>query len=398
MTDNKFGKYNGNELSYLERALDTENQENKNFPWVRTFEDEFVKLTGAKYAIALNSATSGLHAALAACNLSLGDEVISPGLSVVMNATMTVQLGLNPVFADINKDTLNIDIDTILPLVTEKTKVIMPVALFGVPVDMDPIMEFAREKNITVIDDSAETICGTYKNKFAGTHADIAVYSFETKKHMTSGGEGGMAITSDEQLATNMRKYSGIGYKNLTASAGRTSLAAAEFQNPEYERHDVIGLNYRMNSITAAVGLAQLERINFLVERRIKVGELFKDAVDNCSWMIPQASLIDSNHTYYTFAVKYYGQEEKNISWKEFYSKYKEKGGDGFYGAWVNPHLEPVLKNKKYGEIECKEGLCPVAEDLQSRLMLFKTNYRDLSKAEKNANLLRDLIEEINKN
>lgn len=397
MVNDDFGKYNGNELLYLKRALDTENKENKNFPWVRNFEDEFVKLSGAKYAIALNSATSGLHAALAACNLNPGDEVISPGLSVVMNATMTVQLGLNPVFADINKDTLNIDINTILPLVSDKTRVIMPVALFGVPVDIDPIIEFAKEKNIIVIDDCAETICGLYKNKFAGTHSDIAVYSFETKKHMTSGGEGGMAITSNEKLATNLRKYAGIGYKNLTASTGRTSLAAAEFQNPEYERHDIIGLNYRMNAITAAVGLAQLERIDFLVERRIKVGKLFLDAIKDCSWMVPQSSLKESNHTYYTFAVKYYGNEEKNVSWREFYTKYREMGGDGFYGAWVNPHLEPALRNKKYGNVECKKGLCPIAEDLQSRLMLFKTNYRDLNAAKKNANLLRELIEEINK-
>ena len=113
-------------------------------------------------------------------------------------------------------------------------------------------------------------------NKFAGTHADIAVYSFENKKHMTSGGEGGMVITSDSDLATKVRRFAGIGYKNLTASTGRTSLASEEFQNPSYKRHNTLGLNYRMTPLTACVGLAQLERIEELVERRKKVAGFFR--------------------------------------------------------------------------------------------------------------------------
>ncbi len=395
--ENKFGKYIGNELKYLKRALDTETKKNKNFNWVKKFEEKFVKLSGAKYAVALNSATSGLHAALAACELEPGDEVISPAISVVMNATMTIQLGYTPVFADINPSTLNIDVDTIRPLITKKTKVIMPVALFGVPIDIKPIMALAKKHGIKVIDDSAETICGVYNGKFAGVHADISVFSFETKKHMTSGGEGGMAITSDKKLATRLRKFAGIGYKLLNEETGRTNLAAEEFQNPNYERHDVIGLNYRMNAVTAAIGVAQLERINFLVNRRIKIGKMFEKALRKCEWMIPQEKLENSNHTYYTFAVKYYGFEKLGITWKKFYNLYKAMGGDGFYGAWVNPYLEPVLKNKKFGKTNCQTGLCPVAEDIQSRLMLFKTNYRDLTLAKKNVDILIALINELEK-
>lgn len=391
----KYGKFVGNEIEYIKKYLDTEDPNNKNFPWVQKFEEEFTKLSGAKYAIAVNSATSGLHAALEACNLSPGDEVISSAITVVMNSFVTIQSNLTPVFADINPNTWNIDIETIKSKVTDKTKVIMPVSLFGLPVDIEPIMNFAKEKNIIVIDDNAETIMGEYKKKFAGVHADISVYSFENKKHMTSGGEGGMVITSNEKLAKNIRKFSGIGYKNLTASAGRVSMASSEFQDPNHIRHDTIGLNYRMTPLSAAIGLAQLERIKFLVERRIEVAEMFLDATKNCSWMIPQKKIEAANHTYFTVAFNFLGNEKKLISWKEFYNMYLQKGGDGFYSAWMNPYLETALKNRKFGKTSCNIGLCPSAEKIQKNLMLFKTNYRNLDIAKRKANLLSSLIDEI---
>ena len=271
----------------------------------------------------------------------------------------------------------------------------MAVSLFGLPIDIDPIMALAKEKGLIVIDDSAETICGNYKGKFAGTHADIGVYSFENKKHMSSGSEGGMIITSDETLAIKIRKFAGIGYKNLTATAGRTSLASSEFQNPKYERHDVLGLNYRMNVVTAAVGLAQLERIEHLVQRRICIGEMFNKAVEGCSWLEPQGKLDEANHTYYTYGVKYNGELIKNISWEEFYKRYKKLGGNGFYAAWVNPYLEPALKGKQFGNTIFEYGLCPMAEEYQRKIMLFKTNYRNLAEARHDVNLLSELIDEI---
>jgi len=395
---NKFGKYVGNEIKYIQQYLDTETLENKNYPWVQNFEQKFIELSNSEYAIAVNSATSGLHAALEACNLSPGDEVISPGLTVIMNAFTTLKSNLTPVFADVNKDTWCIDIETIIPKVTAKTKVIMPVSLFGLPVDIKPIMDFAKERGIIVIDDSAETILGSYQGKFAGTHADIAVYSFENKKHMTSGGEGGMVITSNEKLAEKIRKFAGIGYKNLSATAGRVSLAASEFQDPLYKRHDLIGINYRMTPLTAAIGIAQLERIDELVDRRIKIGNMFEEATKDCDWMISQSRIEDANHTYLTAGFKYLGLEKKGIPWKDFYNLYISKGGDGIYAAWMNPYLEAALYGKKFNQTECHENLCPNAEELQKKLMLFKTNYRDLSVAEDKAKILSNLIDEIGRN
>jgi perosamine synthetase len=392
---NPFGKFNGKEAEYALRALDSESEENRGFPWVTEFEDQFCKLSGAKFAIAVNSATSGLHAALVAAGVGEGDEVIQPGLTVIMNSLVTVACGATPVFADINPDSWNLDATTIEQKITEKTKAIMAVSLFGLPLEMDPIMELAAKHNLLVIDDSAEVITGHYKNQFPGLRADMAVYSFENKKHMSSGSEGGMIITQNPDLAEKARKFSGIGYKNLTATVGRTSLASAEFQNPEYERHDSLGLNYRMNNITAAVGLGQLDRISHLVQRRIAIGEMFNRAVEGCDWIIPQEKSPNSSHTYYTYGVKYEGQEQRGVSWKEFYTRYKKMGANGFYAAWVNPYLEPVFKGKTFDGILMETGLCPIAEECQKKIMLFKTNHRDLSEASEDVAILNQLIDEI---
>ena len=150
-----------------------------------------------------------------------------------------------------------------------------------------------------------------------------------------------------------------------------------------------------MNSITAAIGLAQLERLDFLVKRRIAVGEMFFDVVKDCEYFVPQSQLNDSIHTYYTFGVRYLGHEMKGISWKQFYDRYTKLGGNGFYAAWVNPYLEPVLKGKTMGGQVLKEGLCPIAEKYQKSIMLFKTNHRNLEEAKKDANILKKLINEI---
>ena len=390
-----FGKFNGNELDYVIRALDSETPENKSMPWVQTFEETFAKKVGSKYAIAVNSGTSGLHAALYAVGVGEGDEVIQPSKTVVMDAYATIHLGATPVFADVDPESWNIDPADIEKKITDKTKAIIVVSLYGLPVDIDPIMALAKKYGIYVIDDSAETLMSHYKGKVAGTASDMAVYSFEKSKHMTSGSEGGMIITSDEKLAEKARKFAGIGYKGLTASAGRTSLASAIYQNPNYERFDTIGLNYRMNAITAAVGLAQFERIEHLVERRKAIGAMFLDAVKDSSWITTQKIPNHSDHGYFTFGMAYHGHEVHGLPWEKFYERFKSRGGDGFYACWKPPYLEPSLRGRNMGQQKFDVGLCPIAEDLQKKLMVFKTNYRNFGEARIQANLLYELIQEF---
>ena len=201
-----------------------------------------------------------------------------------------------------------------------------------------------------------------------------------------------MVVTNSEIYAERIRKFAGIGYKNLTATAGRTSLASSVFQDPNYERFDSIGYNYRMNVITAACGLAQFEIIDELIDRRKKIGSMFLEAIDDCSWLTPQKFSDYCEHSYYTFSVLYNGEKERNLTWKGFYNSYIEMGGDGFYACWKNPYQEPSLKEKFF------TSSCPVADDYQKKLMCFKTNYRDLELAQKKVNILSDLINNIGRN
>ena len=362
---------------------------NDEYSLTQEFEEKFCEKFGVDYSVAINSATSGLHSALAAAGVGPGDEVIQPAVTVIMDAYATLYLGATPVFVDINPETWNIDVNEIEKSITEKTKAIIVVSLYGLPVDIDPIMDLARKHNIIVIDDSAETVLSDYKGKYSGTCADIGVFSFEKTKHITSGSEGGMVVTNSEELAEKVRKFGGIGYKNLTATAGRTSLASSIFQNPNYERFDSMGYNYRMNLVTAACGLANFEILDQLIDRRKEIGSMFLEAVDGCSWIKTQKVEDYCEHSYYTFAFLY---EHTEVSWEQFYNTYIEMGGDGFYACWKNPYLEPSLK-PRFSTVSC-----PIAEEYQKKLMCFKTNYRDLGLAQRKVNILKNLINDIGRN
>jgi len=296
---NPYGKYNGKEMEYVLQVLDSDNPVNKEKSWTQRFEEEFCKVMGVKYAITCNSGTSGLHAALVAAGVEPGDEVISPALTVIMDAYAIIHVGATPVFADVNPETHAIEPADVRKRITPKTKAIITVSLQGLPVDIDPIMKIAEENNIIVIEDSAQTFLGMYKGRIAGTLGHIGVFSFENKKHLTCGSEGGMIVSNNEKLAQRARKFAGIGYKHMTATAGRTFLALSKVQDPAYERFDTIGLNYRMTEVSAAIGLAQLERVHSLVSRRQTIAKMFDEVVEDCDWIVKQKIPNGYIHSYY---------------------------------------------------------------------------------------------------
>jgi len=391
----EYGKFDGKEMQYVSQLLLC--QSPNKISWVQRLEELVAERTGVKYAVACNSGTSALHMAMVACGIGPGDEVITPGLTVVMDAYAVIHAGGAPVFVDIDRATYGITADQIRSKITAKTKAIITVSLQGLSVDIDPILELAKAHGIVVIDDSAQNVMGEYKGRLAGSLADINILSFENKKHMTSGSEGGMLLSNNEDLAIKARKFGGIGYKHMTASAGRTSLALSDVQDPDYERFDTIGLNYRMSEISGAVGLAQFERIDDLVARRIEVANMFSLAVSGCSWIVPQEIPEERKHSHYTFSFEYKGLEILGVSWKDFYNMYVEMGGDGFYSACVVPYLEPVFQNNNKYKDTYKKGMCPVAEDMQKKIMQFKTNYRSMSEASKKASILKALIIRLSK-
>lgn len=382
------GKYIGNEMKYVADVLDSENKDR--IPYVERLEKAFAERFGCKYAIAHNSGTSTLHSCLVAAGVGANDEVISPAHTVIMPSFATLYQNAIPVYADIDPDTFNIDPKDIESKITHRTKAIIVVHMHGLPADMEAIMAIANKHDIYIIEDSAQCVLGRYRGILAGSIGHMASFSFETKKHL-SAGEGGMVVTNDEYLATKIRKAAGLGYKTLTAGAALRQILPDDFQNPTYKRHDTLGWNYRMNELTAAVALAQLERVDFLVARRQEIAGFYLEALEGCSWIIPQKVPKGYEHTYWTFTVRYEGAYAFNVGWKDFYNLYKKNGGDGFYGGVSIPYLEPIMEDYVFGG----SRNCLYAEYTQPKMMQFKTNYRDLEIAKMQALALWVTIREI---
>ncbi len=395
-------KYLGNELNYLRNVLNSESWSSTSGSWTSNFEAEFAKRFKVKYAVAFNSGTSTLHAALEAIGVGPGDEVLSPALTVFMDASATIHANAVPVFVDVDPETFTMDPNDLEKKITPKSKAIIVVSIYGLPADMDKIMDIAKRYNLIVIEDNAQCFLSSYKGRLTGSIGDIASYSFENTKHLSCG-EGGMIITNNKELAEKARKIGGHGFRNLSASEGRVRLNQDVFQDPDYKRHDGIGWNYRMPELLAAVGLAQLERIDELVELRKNSAQLFIDVMNDTDFLIPQKVPSRYTNSYYTLGVLYEGELKYGVTWKKFRELYIEEGGDGFYGAWSVPYLEPVIKEEKfvkryleiYNKIHYKKGICPIAEDIQKKLMQFKTNYRDLDLANEKAEILKKTIKRI---
>ena len=392
-------KYLGSESEYLDKVLNSQSWSATSGSWNRALEQKFAEKFGVKYAVAMNSGTSTLHAALEAAGVKPGDEVISPAFTVFMNTSATIHANAVPVYADIDPETFTIDPVDLERKITAKTKAIFTVSIYGLSPDMDRIMGIADRKGICVIEDNAQCLFGMYKGKMTGTIGHMASYSFENTKHISCG-EGGIVITNDERYAELVRKIGGHGFKNLKAEEGRVRLNQDLFQNPYYKRHDMIGWNYRLPEFNAAVALAQLERAEELVDLRVKSAKIFIEAMNSCEYIKQQLVPEGYKNTYYTLGVLYEGEEKIGVTWEDFRKEYIQNGGDGIYGAWSVPYLEPAIVERTfvdrypeiYNDIKYEPGLCPVSENIQPKIMQFKTNYRDLHLAEQKAEALMKTI------
>jgi len=343
--------------------------------WNHALEQRFAEKFGVKYAIAMNSGTATLHSALLAAGIRPGDEVISPALTVIMDATATIHAGAKPVFADIDPMTFNIDPLDISRKITKRTKAIIAVALYGLPPDMQLITTLAKDHDLVVIEDNAQAV-----NPDFGLKGHFASYSFETTKHISCG-EGGMLITNDPVMAQAARKFAGHGYKSLTASRGGVDREIV--QSPDYKRHDTIGYNYRLNELSAERVYHKMNELNELIAMRQYSARCLLDVIDKCNYLTPQFVPSGYPHSYYTLAALYDGP----VTWHEFRKAFIKNGGDGFYGAWSVPYLEPAL--------EMFDGNCPVAEEIQPKIMQFKTNYQNMDIAKQKAQALRKTIAEL---
>lgn len=255
----------------------------KCYEYINKFENMFKEYLGVKYAIATSSCTGALHMGLAALDIGVGDEVIAPDITWVASIAPITYLGATPVLVDVNEDDWCINIEKVEKAINEKTKAIIAVHLYGNLCNMDELLNISKKYNIPVIEDSAEALGSIYKGKKAGSIGLFSTFSFHGTKTLTTG-EGGMFATNDEQLYN----------KVLTLSNhGRDKQQKKQFW------FDVIGFKYKMSNIQAAIGCAQMERIEELVNRKIEIFDLYKEKLkdfplklnytpDNCKnsyWM-----------------------------------------------------------------------------------------------------------------
>ncbi|WP_303247997.1 DegT/DnrJ/EryC1/StrS aminotransferase family protein [uncultured Methanobrevibacter sp.] len=253
-------------------------------PKVAEFEEKFAKWVGAKYAVATNSGTAALHVALLSCGIGPGDEVITTPFTFIATGNAIVYTGATPVFADIDLETYNIDPDTIEDLITDKTKAILPVQLYGQSADMDKIREIAKKHDLLVIEDAAQAHGAMYNDEKVGNMGDMACFSFYPTKNMTTS-EGGMITTNNKELAEKARVFRAHG------------------SNIKY-KHDEIGYNFRSSDIAAAIGLAQLDKIDEFNEKRINNANYLNEGLKNVEGVITPASPENRKHVYHQYTIR----------------------------------------------------------------------------------------------
>lgn len=256
-------------------------------PKVQEFEKKFAEFIGIKYACAVSSGTAGLHMALIAAGIKEGDEVITSPFSFIASANAILYVGAKPVFIDIDSEDYNFDVKKIESKITKKTKAILAVHIFGQPADMDAVLKIAKKYNLKIIEDACESIGATYKNKKAGTFGESAVFAFYPNKQMTTG-EGGMIVTNDKKvydLCCSLRNQ------------GRSG-------NMQWLDHERLGYNYRMDELSAAVGLAQIEKIDFLLSERRKAAEMYTKYLKPYADFIQVPRIKSENiHTWFVYVV-----------------------------------------------------------------------------------------------
>ena len=266
-------------------------------PLCKAFEDEFCRLTGSSHAVSLSSATAGMHLALLALGIGKGDEVITPSMTFASTLNVITLVGAKPVFVDVEYDTLNINPDVIEERMTKKTKAIIPVHFAGAPADMDRIRALAKKHHLVVIEDAAHAVGTYYKGKHAGGFGNAAIFSFHPIKNITTG-EGGMITHSDDRMESRLRllRFHGIE-RDAWKRYGKGG-------NPEYDIQ-MPGFKYNLTDMQAALGLAQLSRVDTMNRRRGELAVLYMQGLEGTTGLeLPGIPDYPHVHSWHLFIVK----------------------------------------------------------------------------------------------
>jgi len=300
-------------------------------PKVEEFEQKFADWVGAKYGIAVNSGTAALHTALLACDIGEGDEVITTPFTFIASGNAIVYTGAKPVFADIDLKTYTMDPDSIEDLITENTKAILPIQLYGQSADMDRINEIAEKYGLIVIEDAAQAHGATFKGQKVGSMGDMSCFSFYPTKNMTTS-EGGIITTDDEDLAEQARIFRAHG-------------ASVRYH------HDAIGYNFRMTDISAAIGLAQLEKIDEFNNKRIANAAYLNEGLKDVDGIITPYCADDSKHVYHQYTIRV--EKGDRDDWVDIINE---------CGVGTGIHYPIPLYNQPIYKLLDIDGNCPNAE------------------------------------
>ena len=365
-------------------------------------EREFADCFGQKHGIAHCNGTATMQSALMAAGVGVGDEVIVPTFTVFSTPAAVLHCNAVPVIVDVEPDAWTISVDAIREHITPQTRAIIPVSICGLPADLDPIMELTGEHDLVVIEDNAQCVGRSYNGRIAGSIGHFASFSFQSSKTLTCG-DGGILICSDDALALGARKAATMGFKDLTVKPGDNVVTEELRCQPDYERHDSIGWNQRLPEIAAAVALAELERMDEVVEMRIRSGMAFDRVVQDCEWLVPQVAPEGYVNACWNYAARI---ARDDIVWAEFRAAFVGLGGDGFYGSYQPAHLEPFFAKLNRAVDESPDrypqfagrlpsyqrGTCPVWEKIQPWIIMLKTNYFDTAEADRQAEILAETI------
>lgn len=326
----------GNEKKYVMECLE-KNWISSHGEFVTRFEKDFAERVNAKYGIACSSGTSALHTALAALHLGPGDEVIMPTFTMIATANAVMFAGAKPVLVDSVQETWNMNVVDVARKITSKTKVILPVHIYGHPVDMNPILELGRKNNIVVLEDAAEAHGALYKGKVVGNLGELGAFSFFANKIIATG-EGGMVVTDDDKIAEFCR-----GFRSYAFSKG------------VHFWHRFIGANYRITNMQAAIGVAQVERFDDLVEARINNAKIYNSYLNNVAGITTPPESSDVKSVFWMYGILV--DEPYPLSRDELRSRLAE------HGVETRSFFIPIHWQRPFQQMFAGQKF-PVAENL----------------------------------
>lgn len=315
----------GNEKKYLSECIDT-GWISSEGPFIKKFEDQMATHTGRKYAVAVTNGTAALELAIVALDIGVGDEVIMPTFTIISCAQAIIKTGATPILIDSDYESFNMRVEDIESKISNKTKAIMVVHIYGLPVDMEPVLQLAKKYNLKIIEDAAEMHGQTYNDISCGSFGDISIFSFYPNKHITTG-EGGMVLMNDQELFEKCKNL-----RNLCFSS-----------DPEKRFiHENIGWNLRMTNLQAAIGVAQFERIDSFISKKRWIGEMYNDLLGDISVLnLPIESNEYSKNIYWVYAITLKDNCTKSV--KEI-MKELNNSGIGTRPFFYPMHQQPVFK------------------------------------------------------